>query len=68
VCEGVVDEGYSGEIIVKLYNNSDRPVTFERGDKIAQLLIMPVLYADFEQVEEICGGERGSAGFGSTGK
>lgn len=68
VCEGVVDEGYSGEIVVKLYNHSDRPVAFERGDKIAQLLIMPVLYADFEQVEEISGGERGSAGFGSTGK
>lgn len=68
VCEGVVDEGYSGEIVVKLYNHSDRPVAFERGDKIAQLLIMPVLYADFEQVEEISSGERGSAGFGSTGK
>lgn len=68
VCEGVVDEGYSGEIVVKLYNHSDRPVAFERGDKIAQLLIMPVLYADFEQVDEISGGERGSAGFGSTGK
>lgn len=68
VCEGVVDEGYSGEIVVKLYNHSDRPVAFERGDKIAQLLIMPVLYADFEQVDEISSGERGSAGFGSTGK
>lgn len=66
--EGVIDEGYDGEIVVRLYNHSDTSHVFERGDKITQLLIMPVLYADFEQVEEIGGGERGSAGFGSSGK
>lgn len=66
--EGVIDEGYDGEIVVRLYNHSDTSHVFERGDKITQLLIMPVLYADFEQVEEIGCGERGSAGFGSSGK
>lgn len=68
VCEGVVDEGYSGEIVVKLYNHSDRSVTFERGDKIAQMLIVPVVYPSFVEVPEVRGGDRGANGFGSTGR
>lgn len=66
--EGVIDEGYTGEIVVKLYNHSDRDHHFDAGDKISQLIIMPVLYPTFEQADEIEGGERGDAGFGSTGK
>ena len=63
---GVVDEGYSGEIIVKLYNNGPIRRYFEKGDKIAQILIMPVYYPPFVKVKKISSGERGDAGFGST--
>ena len=66
--EGVIDEGFTGEIVVKLYNLGDKPYHFERGDKIIQLLVVPVLYPDFEQVDEIEGGERGDSGYGSTGR
>jgi len=68
ISEGVIDEGYSGEIMVKLYNLSDEPYQFERGDKIIQLVVMPVHYPDVVQVDEISGGERGDAGYGSTGR
>ena len=66
--EGVIDEGYDGEIVVKLYNLGRTPHSFNRGDKIIQLLVVPVEYCHFKQVDEIWGGERGSKGFGSTGR
>lgn len=66
--EGVIDEGYTGEIVVKLYNGSDRGYRFSIGDKIIQLLVMPVLYPEMTQVLKVDGGERGDAGFGSTGR
>lgn len=65
---GVVDEGYTGEVLVRLKNNGPDTISFEKGDKIAQLVIVPVMYADFEQVDEIGGGDRGNGGFGSTGR
>lgn len=65
---GVVDEGYDGEIVVKLLNHGPHDVPFCAGDKIAQLVIMPVIYPEFEQVDEIGSGDRGSDGFGSTGR
>lgn len=66
VSEGVIDEGYTGSIVVKLYNHGGNTVLFHRGEKITQLVVMPVEYVGFEQVDEIGGGERGDAGFGST--
>ena len=66
--EGVVDEGYDGEIVVKLYNHSDTETHFEAGDKITQILVMPVLYPTYVEASEIQRGERGSNGFGSTGR
>ena len=66
--EGVIDEGYTGSIQVKLYNNSDRPHTFERGDKITQLVILPVLYAKPHIVSKLADSDRGNNGFGSTGR
>lgn len=66
--EGVIDEGYSGEIVVRLENVSEHSYLFERGDKITQLVVMPVTYPTFVEVEEIGGGERGNDGFGSTGR
>lgn len=66
--EGVIDEGFTGEIVVKLYNNGEQPVMFERGDKISQLVVVPVLYPTYVEVDEISGGERGDSGYGSTGR
>ena len=65
--EGVIDEGYDGEIVVKMYNHGDMVKRFKAGDKITQILIMPVRYPLYVHVTEIKGGERGSDGFGSTG-
>lgn len=66
--EGVVDAGYTGAIICKLYNNGDVPYRVMRGDKITQLVILPVAMDDVEVVDEISGFERATGGFGSTGR
>ena len=66
--EGVIDEGYTGEIVVKLYNRSSAGYAINKGDKITQLLVVPVLYEDVYIVDEIDGKERGNLGFGSTGR
>lgn len=68
VGEGVIDEGFDGEIVVKLYNLGNEPYQFERGDKIIQLVVMPVHYPQIVEADEIDGGERGDAGYGSTGR
>lgn len=65
---GVIDEGYTGEIKVKLYNHGRYPVEFNSGDKISQLIILPCRYECVELVDKIEGGERGDNGFGSTGR
>lgn len=67
ISEGVIDEGYSGSIVVRLHNLSKNPHHFAKGDKISQLIIEPVAYAAFERVDSVDGGERGDSGFGSTG-
>lgn len=67
-CEGVIDAGYTGAIVVKLYNDSDTPYHVSKGDKIAQLVILPVETPEIEVVGMIRGGERGDNGFGSTGR
>ena len=67
VSEGVIDEGYTGAIRVKLYNNSGVPVRFKRGEKITQLVILPCFTPEVEQVDELDETERGDKGFGSTG-
>lgn len=68
VSEGVIDEGYTGTILVKLYNHGTEAKTFNRGDKVTQLVVLPVLYVSVEPVEELDGGDRGNNGFGSTGR
>lgn len=65
---GVVDAGYTGSIRVKLYNNGQMHHRFEGGDKISQILILPVKLCDVNVVDKIGGGERGDNGFGSTGR
>lgn len=66
--EGVIDEGYTGEIVVKLYNHGFDRFLIRRGDKISQLVILPVLRPEPMLVDKIEGGERGDKGFGSTGR
>lgn len=67
--EGVIDAGYTGSIVAKLYNHGNEPVLFNAGDKITQLVIMPVYIPDeLAVVDEFDATERGSNGFGSTGK
>ena len=65
---GVVDSDYRGEILVMLHNHGKVPQTIEHGDRIAQLLITPVLTPAYCQVSELTDTDRGIGGFGSTGK
>ena len=65
---GTVDAGYRGEIRVTLLNtDAQAAVSFQRGDRIAQLVIQPVARAVLHEVESLPGSARGEAGFGSTG-
>ena len=66
--EGVIDVGYTGSIRVKLYNHSFERYVVYRGDKISQLVILPILTPDLELVDELDKTERGNNGFGSTGR
>ena len=66
--EGVIDVGYSGSICVKLYNHSNEDYIVQKGDKISQLVIMPILTPDLELVDDITSSGRGDNGFGSSGK
>lgn len=68
VGEGVIDCGYTGEIVVKLYNNGDLYKEFKKGDKIIQLVVIPCNTEPIEIVEELEDTERGAHGFGSTGR
>lgn len=65
---GLIDEGYSGEIMVKLYNHGPRRAHIGKGQKISQLVIIPVRYENIEIVPQIAAGERGENGFGSSGR
>lgn len=66
--EGVIDAGYTGSIVVKLYNHGNQAVEIRQGDKISQIVILPVALPGVEIVERIGGGERANEGFGSTGR
>ena len=66
---GVVDSGYRGEVRVVLINHDrEEPIEISRGDRIAQLLVVPVARADVIEVDSLPPSERGSGGFGSTGR
>jgi dUTP pyrophosphatase len=68
VLAGVVDAGYRGEIMVCLYNTSDDDVEIKRGDRIAQMIFQEVPVVSLQLREELGSSQRGSNGFGSTGK
>lgn len=65
---GVVDSDYRGEFMVALHNHGQEPQTVSHGDRIAQLLITPVLTPDFVQTDTLDVTERSDKGFGSTGR
>jgi len=65
---GVIDSDYRGEIHVGLTNQSDTPYTIQPGDRVAQLAVMPVVQANIIQADTLDETDRGSGGFGSTGK
>lgn len=66
--EGVIDVGYTGSICVKLYNHGRADYEVKRGDKISQLVIVPIVIPPIVAVDELEESERGDHGFGSTGR
>ena len=67
-CVGVIDSDYRGEIMVGLHNAGDTDYTVQPADRIAQMMITPVVQARVELVDELDDTDRGAGGFGSTGK
>ncbi len=67
-CVGVIDTDYTGEVKVSAINLSDKDYTINPGDRVAQLVFLPVEKAIFIQAESLDDTERGAGGFGSTGK
>ena len=65
---GVIDSDYRGQVVVVLHNHGQAPQTVENGERIAQLVITPVLTPAYEEVEELSTSDRGAGGFGSTGR
>jgi len=65
---GTIDSDYRGEIKIILFNHGKEEFTVNNSDRIAQMILMPVLKAEFEEVDELPKTVRGSGGFGSTGK
>ena len=64
---GVVDMDYRGEIMVALHNTGKEPFSIRHGDRIAQMVLLPVLLPRLEQAESLSVTQRGEGGFGSTG-
>ena len=65
---GLIDSDYQGELKVSLWNRSDTAFTIQPMERIAQMVIVPVVQATFEVVEDFAASERGAGGFGSTGR
>ncbi len=65
---GLIDSDYQGPLMVSCWNRGARPFTIEPGERIAQMVIVPVIRATFELVEEFAPSTRGAAGFGSSGR
>lgn len=66
--EGVIDSGYTGSIVVKLYNHGSLDYDFRKGDKIAQLVILPIPEVELVETDTLDETERGNGGFGSSGR
>lgn len=66
--EGVIDSGYTGSIVVKMYNHGNCAVPILKGQKISQLVLLPIITPELELVDSLDDTDRGSSGFGSSGK
>lgn len=64
---GVIDSDYRGEVMVAIHNHGEETRVIEAGERIAQLVIAPVIHAEFEESDALDETERGAGGFGSTG-
>lgn len=64
---GLIDSDYQGQLFVSCWNRGSEPFTIAVGDRIAQLVIVPVMQVDFEVVDDFSDSQRGEGGFGSTG-
>ena len=65
---GLIDSNYQGELMVSCWNRGNKPFTVEPGERIAQLVIVPVVRAEFEMVSDFETSQRGSGGFGHSGR
>jgi dUTP pyrophosphatase len=65
---GLIDSDYQGQVMVSMWNRGDRAFTIVPGDRIAQMVVVPVVQVEFEVVEEFDASTRGAGGFGSTGQ
>lgn len=65
---GLIDSDYQGPLMVSLWNRGGAPFTIQPLDRIAQMVIVPVMQVEFEVVEDFAASARGAGGFGSTGK
>lgn len=65
---GLIDSDYQGQVYVSMWNRGDKAFTIEPGDRIAQMVLVPVVQAEFDIVDEFEASHRGAGGFGHTGK
>jgi dUTP pyrophosphatase len=65
---GLIDSDYQGPVTISVWNRGKQPFTIQPLDRIAQLIVVPVVQVEFEVVEEFAASARGTGGFGSTGK
>ncbi len=65
---GLVDSDYQGQVFVSMWNRSDKSFTIEPGDRIAQMVLVPIVQAEFNVVKDFAESHRGAGGFGHTGK
>lgn len=65
---GLIDADYQGEVFISCWNRSEEPYTITVGEHIAQMIFVPIIRAEFEEVKEFTESNRGTGGFGSTGK
>jgi dUTP pyrophosphatase len=66
--DGLIDSDYTGSICVKLYNHGSKAVEIKKGQKISQIVILPIITPELDEVDRMEDTERGNGGFGSTGK
>ncbi len=64
---GLIDSDYQGQVMVSVWNRGERSYTIQPGERIAQMVVVPVVQVEFEVVEDFAASARGAGGFGSTG-